>query len=267
MAKFLIQTDNTDLGIEISIIEELIKRDKILHSYLGISANDFMDIKQRSSNPQSFKSYIPIGDINFVTSFLNVFYNIKKENPIEVPKYLRKDRFLKREYNIIKAKDLPRNGNYFIKDADTLKSFSYNGYLDHLNIDELVSENTNKNNLSVHIKPDTNMIVSSIFDIQSEYRVYVINNNIEAISNYNGDCTIFPDINLVKQMTQLIEYNDGWLKSYTLDIMVGKEGTAIIEVHNFTSVGLYNTLWGNNLLSAYKQGLEYLIYDNHKIEV
>lgn len=49
--------------------------------------------------------------------------------------------------------------------------------------------------------------------------------------------------------------------------MVGKKSTALIEVHNFTSCGLYSTLWGNNLLTAYKDGIKYLKKDNHKLEI
>jgi hypothetical protein len=44
--------------------------------------------------------------------------------------------------------------------------------------------------------------------------------------------------------------------------MVGKEGTAIIEIHNFTSIGLYTTIWGNELLYAYRDGIDYLLNDN-----
>ena len=66
---------------------------------------------------------------------------------------------------------------------------------------------------------------------------------------------------------ELIKANEKWLRSYTIDIMVGPKGTAIIEVHNFTSVGLYHNLWGNNLLYAYRQGIDYLINDNKNIQV
>lgn len=107
--------------------------------------------------------------------------------------------------------------------------------------------------------------VSSCFNILSEYRVYVIARKIEAIGHYNGDCTILPDIELIKKAVNIINNNEKHLKSYTLDIMVGKEGTAIIEIHNFTSVGLYNSLWGDNLLYAYKDGIDYLLNDNKEI--
>jgi hypothetical protein len=43
------------------------------------------------------------------------------------------------------------------------------------------------------------------------------------------------------------------------------KGTAIIEVHNFSSLGLYTAIWdrnNNDLLLAYKQRIEYLLNDN-----
>ena len=60
----------------------------------------------------------------------------------------------------------------------------------------------------------------------------------------------------------VIQSNEKYLKSYTIDVIVGAFGTAVLEVHNFTSVGLYNTLWQCNLLDAYVDGINYLIYDN-----
>ena len=96
----------------------------------------------------------------------------------------------------------------------------------------------------------------------TEQGASIINGKIEAISNYNGDVTILPDIHLINKAVGIINKNEEWLKSYTIDVMVGPKGTALIEVHNFASVGLYNTLWGDNLLYAYRQGIDYLVRDN-----
>ena len=78
---------------------------------------------------------------------------------------------------------------------------------------------------------------------------------------------MLPDIDLIKKAVCLINVNEKWLNSYTIDVMVGKPGTALIEVHNFASVGLYATLWGDNLLWAYKDGIDYLINDNHGLKM
>jgi len=262
MAHYILQSNTNDLDIENEIIKDLLKKNKMLYNYDTMALND---IKEGSK--LVVDGNIPIGDIPFVTKFLNITYGLEKENPIEIPVYLRTDEFLKRDYKILEIENLPRLGNYFIKDVETLKHFSYTGYLEYLPIDEMLQESAKSYDYSLKIKPHTLYSMSSIFYIQSEYRVYIIDGEIEAIANYNGDCTILPDINLIKKMIQLINYNEKWLKSYTLDIMVGKEGTAIIEVHNFASVGLYTSLWGDSLLYAYKQGIEYLVNDNHRIVV
>lgn len=108
-------------------------------------------------------------------------------------------------------------------------------------------------------------VLSQYRDIISEYRVYVIDNNISAISLYNGDPCIFPDVRLLRKAISLIELNEKWLKSYTIDVMITKEGTSIIEIHDFTSIGLYSTLWGSDLLYAYRQGIDYLLNDNKEL--
>lgn len=105
-------------------------------------------------------------------------------------------------------------------------------------------------------------VISSPYNIKSEYRVYVLDGDIEHISLYNGDATVLPDVNLIKKAVSLINYNEKWLRSYSLDIMVGNEGTAIIEVHNFTSLGLYSSIWGTDLIYAYRDGIDYLLNDN-----
>lgn len=261
MSRYLIQTDKDTLKeVEHIILEEIIHRNRFIHEKEYMSTEEL-------EHSTGLDTSIPIGNIPFVTTWLNKYHGISKENPIEIPKYIRTEEFLKREYKFVQAKDLPRKGRYFIKNVDTLKSFTYSGELEYVNIESVLEEPTDKFDNSLYIKPETLMLVSSIFDIQSEYRVYVINGQIETISNYNGSALVFPDVNLVNKAVELINYNEKWLKSYTLDIMVGPVGTAIIEVHNFTSVGLYNTLWGDNLLYAYKQGIEYLLNDNKKLEV
>lgn len=237
MAKFLLQNDSC-LSIENNIILEFLNKNKYIHEYRYFCG----DMK---------KDEIPIGDISFVTKWLSSMYNIANENPIEIPKYLRTDEFLKRDYRIVPWAELPKQGKWFIKDVSELKKF---GQVVNFNYDNQLI--LNKNSL---------FQVSSIYNILSEYRVYVINGQIENVCNYDGDCTIFPDINLIKKAVNLILYHEEWLKSFTIDIMVGKEGTAIIEIHNFTSVGLYSNLWGSNLLYAYKDGIDYLINDNKKI--
>lgn len=87
------------------------------------------------------------------------------------------------------------------------------------------------------------------------------------ILNYNGDCTKLPDISLIQKAVNLINYHEEYLKSYTIDVAVTSKGTCILEVHNFTSCGLYSTIWNSSLIYAYKDGIDYLRNDNHLLEV
>lgn len=254
MSNFLLQSDSDSLDIEFHIIKDLLYKNRYVHDYSLVTIKELPSLAKKND--------IPVGDIPFVTKYLQEKHGISKMRPIEVPEYLRTDEFLKRDYRFVKAKDLPRSGNWFIKDVDTLKNFTYCGQLEYVGIDEMLAPPKKENDLSFKVSADTNFLVSSVFNIKSEYRIYVIDGKIEAICNYNGTPTLFPDVSLIRRVVSKINYNEQYLKSYTLDIMVGNEGTAIIEVHNFVAVGLYGTLWGDNLLYAYRQGIDYVLRSN-----
>ena len=55
----------------------------------------------------------------FITFFIIIFYGIEKMNPIEIPKVLRTDEFLKRKYEICYGRNLPKKGRYFVKNVST----------------------------------------------------------------------------------------------------------------------------------------------------
>ena len=251
MGTFILQKDfiSTDSDIEIVILKVLLKRERFLYDYIELTKDELSDYKDSEK--------IPVGTIDFVETYLkNSVKGFYRENPIEIPKYLRTDEFLKRDYKIVEYKNIPIRGKYFIKDVSQLKKFGsvmLNEY-DYMEINELCDK--------THL-----FQVSSVYDIKAEYRVYVVAGELQQISLYNGYATELPDIKLIEKAVNLILYNEKWLKSFTLDIMVGKEGTAIIEVHNFTSVGLYTTLWGTDLLYAYRDGIDYLVNDNKTIEL
>lgn len=253
MAKFLIQNNKGVLENEEHIILELLKSQRLLHEYKSIS---FEDIKSINN-----KGLYPIGTIDFVTAYLRNAYGIKRENPIEIPKYLRTDEFLKRDYFFTSWDKLPKHGTYFLKDVSELKNFGQVIQADYFINDDLFNYTR-----QLVLPKDHVYLVSSLFNIKSEYRVYVLQHEIEAIVCYDGDCTIFPDVNLIKKAVSLIRNNEEWLRSYTIDIMVGVEGTAIIEIHNFTSIGLYSTIWGSSLIWAYKDGIDYIVNDNKLLE-
>ena len=259
MGRYLLQTDSNGLDLEYIMTKEQLKKGKYIFNYKETDTNMMLSIADKGD--------IPIGDIKFVTKFVNMIYGIPNENPIEIPKYLRTEEFLKRDYKIVTWDKLPDKGKFFIKDISELKKFGGVVNTSYENIKEWFEKPEYELSTSLVLDKTHLFQVSSLFDIRSEYRIYVMSGNIEVVANYNGDCTLLPDMNLIKKAVGLINYNEKWLKSYTIDVMVGPKGTAIIEVHNFASVGLYSTLWGSNLIYAYRDGIDYLINDNKQIQV
>lgn len=255
MAKFILQSDKDTLEIEEIIVEDLLKHNKYLHTYEKASIADIDKIEDNS--------LIPIGTIDFVTKYLNKFGYCSHEVPIEIPKYLQTEEFLKREYSICKWDEVPRHGEFFLKDVSKLKNYGSITNATYTDIDELFNYvPKHKLDSTLVLNKEHLYQVSSILPIKTEYRVYVIEHDITAITAYEGSPTNLPDIELLQKAVELIKLNEEYLRSYTIDIAVGRFGTAILEIHNFTSVGLYHALWGSELLYAYVDGINYLKYDN-----
>ena len=236
---WIIQRDS-GLDIEELLVSEQLRKTRLTNDYRRIYIED---------TDNWDKGYIPVGTIEFVERYLRSNYGIEQENPIEIPDYLQTDEFLKRKYSIVSYDQIPDNKEFFLKDASKLKAFAQ-----EIHDPEQIADM----NLDINHK----YVVSELVDVLSEYRVYVIDGKIVDISYYNGDCTLFPDVSLLNKATGLISINEKWLKSYTIDVMITDRGTSLIEIHNFTSVGLYSTIWGTDLLYGYRQGMDYLINDN-----
>ena len=248
---------NDALEEEEFIIEKLLNRTKYTNTFTKLGLKDIDTIVPNNNN-------IPIGTIEFVTNLLKKIQpSFESEVPIEIPKYLQTEEFLKRSYKVGTWEDIPKSGKWFIKNVSVLKSFTICTEMSHFYNEELFDYKPKSElDSTLSLPKSHNYIISSPFNIQAEYRVYVLGGSIEHISLYDGDALIQPDIKLIQKAVNLINFNEQYLKSYSLDIMVGKTGTAIIEVHNFTSLGLYSTIWGTNLLYAYRDGINYLLYDN-----
>lgn len=272
---FLLQKENGDIDMDVRIVKEKLDSIKYVHSYSYLSMDEFFGydldpetgeilgrpLKTKDEFFIDFAEYIPIGTIEFVTTWLKIFHGISNINPIEVPECLRINAYLKRKYSIVKADEIPREGEYFIKDASQLKVFSYCGEMKYFLNDDMF-EKASKSDMSLHLDPTHLYQVSEAVNILSEYRVYIIDGKIEAVVNYNGDPCIFPDIDTIQRANMFYSTQKDYPKSYSMDIMVTRRGTSIIEVHPFLSIGLYTTLFGDNLLYAYRDGIDYVINHN-----
>lgn len=251
MAHFLVEMSE-ELDNEANFLIEQLKHNRYVHTY------------EEVSEPRRVEDLeYPVGTINFVEKCLGVH-----ENPVEIPKYLRTKEFLGRDYNICNWTEIPRHGSFFLKDVSQLKKFGSIVNATYMDIDDLFNYERKSEFDATLVLDKTHLYqVSSIIDIKSEFRVYVFGGSIEQIAYYNGDCTRFPNMNVINKAVSLINYHEKWLKSYTIDVAVTNNGTSILEVHNFTSCGLYSTLWGSSLIYAYEDGINYLRHDNHKLEV
>lgn len=227
-----------DCALESEIVKETIKK-----SYKYKLQMDSFQVVDIDEVGDYGKSSLPIGSLLFVSSWLKRHYN-KDIKRIEIPDVLMKEEYLKRGYKKVLGAEIPKTGTYFIKGLEQIKDWSYSGDVQ-----------------SIHnmIVADKVYLLSDYVNIKSEWRVYVISGKIENIVNYDGDALCFPDTKLIEKMVQEYSKVEDRPKSYTLDVMVTDKGTALLEIHPFVSVGLYSTLWSDNLLEAYKDGIDFCI--------
>lgn len=158
--------------------------------------------------------FCPVGSVEFVQKYLSKVY-LKSVLPINIPESLLVSKYTNR--NIFYGTDKDANLNLFTKSTDKIKGIT--GVYDKSEI------------------PCGNYLFSELVDFQSEWRTFVYKNKIVGLSNYLGDCTIFPNVDIIKDM---ISTYDNSPISYTLDIGITTDNkTSIIECHDFFSCGLY----------------------------
>lgn len=238
--KFLLQTNNGEIDeVEVFNARDLVQNSRGLNSYLLM---DYAELKKTNND---YSDWIPVGTLEYVRTWLKKYKGIEEMKPIEVPEILREEKYLGRSYDIVSFEDLELKGYKFIKDIDKLKQFSFTGDLGNLD----------KNDESIFISQ--NYLISNVVDIMSEYRVFVSDMSIKAIQFYDGDCTVFPNISLLREMVGKYYLVQNRPKSYTMDIAVLKNGrTVILEVHPVASVGTYGYS-EYALLQMYKDGIEF----------
>ena len=238
--KFLLQTMYGKINdVEVFNARDLIQNSRTLNSYLLM---DYTELKKTNND---YSDWIPIGSLEYVRTWLKKYKGIEEMKPIEVPEILRKEKYLGRSYDIVSFEDLELKGYKFIKDIDKLKQFSFTGDLGNLD----------KNDESIFVSQ--NYLISNVVDIMSEYRVFVSDMSIKAIQFYDGDCTVFPNVSLLREMVGKYYLVQARPKSYTMDIAVLKNGrTIILEVHPVVSVGTYGYS-EYALLNMYNDGIKF----------
>ena len=248
--KFLLQKEKEDItDIDVFNLKLILDRHPYQYEYSYAKLSDVLSLEK------DFSGVVPVGTLEFVGEWLKRYHNIENLHPIEVPKVLKKEKYLKREYVIIEKDFLPESGRYFLKYLSRLKEFSFTG-------DIVDAENGYKDGF---VLPDGLYQLSEAVDFISEYRIIVMEDEIKAIQHYDGDPTVFPDVNLIKEMVLQLMRDTNRPLAYTMDIgVIRGRGTAIIEMHPAVSFGTYGYS-GSDLPYIYKVGLDYYINVNQPL--
>ncbi len=219
--KFLLQT-----------IDGKIKYDYVFHLHNLIEFHNwynptniieylFYDVRSNQNNysfKNSYRKYVPIGDINFVESFLNKFYGLNLK-PINIPVELFG--FAGRFVMNGNDKDIMKlDGIFFIKSNDV--------FYEHFNILD-----TNANIIKI---PIGNYQISEYVDISNKWRAFVYDKKLVGLQNYDGDFTKFPN---VKKILGMISSYKSSPIAYSMDVFVNNNDTYLFNVNNFTSCHLY----------------------------
>lgn len=250
--RFLLQNNTGIWDLDIEILRQELIKQRWNHNFRTASLSDLQDMSLYGAAP-----WIPVGTIEFVKTWLKLVHGIAEMNPIEIPTALRTDEFLKRDYRILSKENLPDYGYYFTKYVSELKYFTHIGEIQTLYNSDPEQEPFLKDGLYQ---------VSEVIPIQSEYRVFVHNDKIVAINYYDGLPEIFPDINLIKKAVVTYMRDNTRPKAYTMDVAITHKGTVLLEIHPWVSVGLYGYMFGSCLPYCYRDGLDWYINHNTKIQ-
>lgn len=240
---FVIQKVNPELDSDSATLVESINYINFLYGDT-YSYETVPTISQFNLNTRNIVDVIPVGTIEFVESFIDLF-KLNKTNlkPIflDMPdtKLVHSKMELLQEFQIHKK--------LFIKPFNEFKSLfsEQHGYLFTENDIDLFGEET--------------YFVSKPFDILSEYRSFVFNNQLSGVYNYSGDNLLFPTPEEINYLQSEISKNPlKELKAYTLDFALTTEGLKIIEKHPFFSCGLYGFSDYKVLTSMYISAFKYL---------
>lgn len=174
--------------------------------------------------------YIPIGSVDFVLEFAQKYYPRATKGllPMNVPEVLF-DEARRWIINVEKPWDLndldkayiEKIGRVYRKSLTRIKS-EFNGLVEYHGINDVLE-----------------FQISEEIPIDSEWRVFVFNEEVLHVSNYSGDPLLFPDKSAILYMIQILNESGTAPKAYTLDVGVHGINTFVIECHRFFSCGLY----------------------------
>ena len=216
--------------------------------YPTYAMNNFLS--ETESWPKDFKSYIPIGDINFTNNWFETFYN-KKLKPYTVPNVINNPNImgLERNYEIINNCSEYVTEECFLQDAENIKGFTFKGIL--------TKEEAEKINLL-----KTKIIASNYLDIKSEWRFFIHKGTIKYFGYKKGDILRLPLMSTVKESIKSYESwvpDENKLDSYIMDFAYTEQGaTVLIKIAPVLTANLYG-FKDPILLDMYKNNIDFLI--------
>lgn len=164
---------------------------------------------------------IPVGSVEFVIGYLKKNYKIDYK-PLNIPDCLLISKYMGRyQFGFKTGQEIiESNNNLFFKDWTTIK-----GELGFTNWD----------------KPETldkSYFYRELFDIESEWRVFVHRNEILDVRCYTGNPWKLPSKELALEIVNT--FKEEAPIAYTLDLAITEKGeTVIIELHHYFSCGTY----------------------------
>jgi len=224
--RFLVQTTNGKIVYDFAFELE---RAKEYYDWKGEPFS--ITYSDEVPNHNVFKDDIPVGSVEFVSRFLMNYYPEAKKAllPLNVPECLF-------DY----AGRLIAN----VREPDDMVLFDYErlmGRAKHLfrkSLDKIKDERNGLLEYGISQNPFFGFQVSEEIQIESEWRVFVFQNEIKHIANYSGDSMNYPDNETIRRMVFLYGKNNAPI-AYTLDVGVSNGKTFVIECHRFFSCGLY----------------------------
>ena len=246
---FLIERNNKNMETEVFLWKQLLSTPGVTHTHSECTIAELPEIIHQIQG-----DIIPLGCINFTQQVLSLKYNLSSLNPIEIPAELRIPSLLGREYKVVPAHMIPTVGTWLVKDGSAMKDTLFIGNV----------ANLSKND----INPQHRYVISEVVDILAEYRVYIVGGEVYACEYYNGDPLLFPNPAIIRQANYRYSQRKDYPKSYTMDVMITKDGTFLTEIHpTLFACGLYTTVLSTKLLQGYQDALEYALKYNTCVEL
>jgi hypothetical protein len=211
-----------------------IANDNVFTAYLGfdhqklrdssIKIHFFEDIDQVPIRKDEYGLQPMV--VGYIDDTIKYIQRCNKPVPyqLNIPDALRKEQYLGREIKFMTLGEFKKETKLpvFVKPDEYIKRFSSGIIKNQTSKKELFE----KDSAGDPLDEDQIVLTSDVVDMVSEYRCFMNwdsmtgKHKIIGIRHYQGDCTIFPDINSIKEMAEA--YHNA-PRAYGLDVAIIKK--------------------------------------------